>query len=80
MSQADAPKPPTSPAGTAPAKPLGDKPPAPKSPDWGTLGILFIVLFLLIIVVGNATGFGDSQNQPLPPPNSDETDFNNNIL
>jgi hypothetical protein len=66
MSQTDAPKPPA------------DKPPPPKSPDWGTLGVLIIALFLLIIVVGNASGFGDSQNQPLTNPSVDQTDLNDN--
>lgn len=66
MSQSDAPKP----------KPPVDKPPPPppKPPDWGTLGWLIIALFILIIVVGNAAGFGDSKNQPSTP-NFDQTEW-----
>lgn len=57
MSQSDAPKP----------KPPMDKPPPPKPPDWGTLGWLVVALFLFIIAIGNASGFGDDKNQPSPP-------------
>ncbi|CAD5927709.1 hypothetical protein [Planktothrix agardhii] len=68
MSQSDAPKP----------KPPLDKPPPPppKPPDWGTLGWLIVALFLFIIAIGNASGFGDSQNRPLTP-SFDRTESDN---
>lgn len=70
MSPADTPKP-----QPAPAKPPEEKKPSPpQSPDWGTLGALILALFILIIVVGNATGFGDSQNRPLPNSSFEQTD------
>ncbi|WRH65663.1 MAG: hypothetical protein RSE13_17830 [Planktothrix sp. GU0601_MAG3] len=66
MSQSDAPKP----------KPPMDKPPAPppKPPDWGTLGWLIMVLFFFIIVIGNASGLGDSKNRPSTP-DFDQTEW-----